>query len=191
MNPSSKPDAQPAVLLELILLTLIPLFLPATGSNPDQARAAALQTISAWGSDDPADLLLIAQSVTFSLAALDTIRLSTQPGHAPATILRLRGNAVSLGRSADRARSALHRRHTPAPRPRPAAPRPAPPAQPVAPTRPDPARTAAWAAAFTDLAHEVAAGADAGDPTMRLRANALSSAASTLLSVPQARPPLG
>ncbi|HEX2941124.1 MAG TPA: hypothetical protein VHO91_08760, partial [Rhodopila sp.] len=133
---------------------------------------------------DPAEMLLIAQSIAFGLAALDTLRLSAEPGYPPNTLVRLRATAVSLSRSADRARTAWQRRRTQAARPQSNATRPIPsmrPAQPAPHSPPNPPRTAAWAAAFADLAREAAAGAD---PAIRLRADALCSAARTLLSVP-------
>jgi hypothetical protein len=119
------------VFMHLVVTSLAPIFLAATGGNLDDARAAAIATINAYNPRNQADLLPIAQILAFGLAALGSISLS-MAGNIPfPLILRLRGNATSLNRAAEQCRRAL--RETPAPD---AAARAAPTAPSAAPCCP-------------------------------------------------------
>jgi hypothetical protein len=93
--------------MHLIAASLTPMFLPITNGDPDQARAAAIETINAHAPRTPADLLPIAQIIAFGLAALSSISLSVAEDIPNPLILRLRGNAASLNRGAQLCRRAL------------------------------------------------------------------------------------
>jgi hypothetical protein len=95
------------LLTNLIVTFLTPIFLATTGGDLNQARMAATQTVNAYTAHHPADLLLIGQSIALGLAVLSSISLSMAENIPINLILRLRGNAASLHRAADKCRSAL------------------------------------------------------------------------------------
>ena len=95
------------ILTNLIVTFLTPMFLATTGGDLNQARAAATETVNAYTARHPADLLLIGQSIALGLAVLSSISLSMAENIPITLILRLRGNAVSLHRAADKCRQAL------------------------------------------------------------------------------------
>jgi hypothetical protein len=95
------------ILTNLIVTFLTPMFLATTGGDLNQAHAAATETVNAYTARHPADLLLIGQSIALGLAVLSSISLSMAENIPINLILRLRGNAVSLHRAADKCRSAL------------------------------------------------------------------------------------
>jgi hypothetical protein len=101
-------NAQPAdVFTHLVVTSLAPAFLAATGGNMDEARAAVIATINAHNPRSQADLLPIAQIIAFGLAALDSISRSMAEDIPISLALRLRGNATSLNRAAEQCRRAL------------------------------------------------------------------------------------
>jgi hypothetical protein len=95
------------ILTNLIVAFLTPMFLATTGGDLNQARTAAIETVNAYTARHPADLLLIGQSIALGLAVLSSISLSMAENIPINLILRLRGNAASLHRAADKCRSAL------------------------------------------------------------------------------------
>jgi hypothetical protein len=108
-------NAQPAdVFTHLVVTSLAPAFLTATGSNMDEARAAVIATINAYNPRSQADLLPIAQIIAFGLAALGSISRSMAEDIPTPLALRLRGNAASLNRAAEQCRRALPEAPTPA-----------------------------------------------------------------------------
>jgi hypothetical protein len=99
---------QPAdVLMHLIVTVLTPMFLATTGGDLALARAAATHTVNAYTARNPIDLLLIAQTIALGLGVLSSVSLSLAENIPINLILRLRGNAASLHRAADRCRRAL------------------------------------------------------------------------------------
>lgn len=95
------------VLMNLIIAFLAPVFLSASGGNIAFARMAARETVNAYRIENQADLLSVAQVIGFGLAALSSLSLSMEDGLSLSMTLRLRGNAVSLNRAAERNRRAL------------------------------------------------------------------------------------
>ncbi|HEY4040227.1 MAG TPA: hypothetical protein VGM32_00105, partial [Rhodopila sp.] len=106
-----------SVLLNLIITFLTPMLLTTTGGDREQARSAALQTVSAYAARNPAELLLVGQSIALGIAMLSSVSLSMAENIPINLILRLRANAVSLHRAAERCRRALPQ---PTPHPAPA-----------------------------------------------------------------------
>ena len=96
-----------SILLRHIITLLTPMLLTATGGDQDQAEAAAVQTVNAYAARHPIELLLVAQSIAFGIATLSSVSLSMAENIPINLILRLRNNAVSLHRAAERCRQAL------------------------------------------------------------------------------------
>src|ERR1700733_9648002 len=174
------------ILTNLIVAFLTPMFLATTGGDLNQARTAATETVNAYTARHPADLLLIGQSIALGLAVLSSISLSMAENIPINLILRLRGNAASMHRAADKCRSALAATEpevadhntdaAPATAPPAMAERPAgserriaaadptlkPPSLPnasprLAPRTRDEHHRAAWSSAMTDVANEITA----------------------------------
>jgi hypothetical protein len=95
------------ILTNLIVAFLAPMFLGASGGDIGFARAAAIETVNAYRTRNHADLVSIAQIIAFGLAALGSLSLSMADDLSLPMILRLRGNANALDRSAERSRRAL------------------------------------------------------------------------------------
>ena len=100
LNPSD-------VLMNLIVAFLAPMFLGAGGGDIGFARTAAIETVNAYQARNHADLVAIAQVIAFGLAVLGSLSLSMADDLSLSMILRLRGNANALDRSAERSRRAL------------------------------------------------------------------------------------
>jgi hypothetical protein len=94
-------------IMNLIVTFLTPIFLATTAGDLALARAAAIETVNAYTARNPPDLILIAQTIALGLAVLSSISLSMAENIPINLILRLRGNAVSLHRAADKCRQAL------------------------------------------------------------------------------------
>ena len=106
--PSSGPDTHPADrLMSLIVALLAPLFLGVSGGDIRFARMAAAETVNAYRTTNQADLIAVAQIIGFGLAALGSLSLSMADDLSISMILRLRGNANALNRSAEQNRHAL------------------------------------------------------------------------------------
>jgi hypothetical protein len=88
------------LMTEFILGLIAPLLMTAGIADMAQARLAVLETITAYKALGQGELVTVAQIVGFALASLDTLRLSTAPDLSLSMILRLRGNANALNRSA-------------------------------------------------------------------------------------------
>jgi hypothetical protein len=93
-------------LTHMVVTHLNPMFRATTGDY-DQANIAALETVRAWLTGNPADLFLIGQMIALGLGALSSVSLSMAEDLPINLILRLRGNAVSLSRASRHCRSAL------------------------------------------------------------------------------------
>jgi hypothetical protein len=87
------------LLLEFLLASLAPLLMVGGIADFPSARRAARQAIDAYNASSQVELVTIAQTLGFALTALDDLRLSLA-ANLPLTMkLRLRGNAIALGRS--------------------------------------------------------------------------------------------
>lgn len=95
------------ILLHLIVTLLAPMFLTASGGDIQFARMAALETVNAYRARNHADLIVIAQIIACGLTALGSLSLSMADNISLSMLLRLRGNAVALNRSAEQNRRAL------------------------------------------------------------------------------------
>jgi hypothetical protein len=95
------------ILMNLIVALLTPMIVTATGGDRAQAKETAIQTINAYAARNPAELLLVGQSIALGIAMLSSVSLSMAENIPISLILRLRANAVSLHRAAERCRRAL------------------------------------------------------------------------------------
>src|ERR1700761_568485 len=179
------------ILKNLIVTLLTPMLLTATGGDRDQARQAAIETVNAYAVSHPAELLLVGQSIALGIAMLSSVSLSMSENIPINLILRLRNNAVSLHRAAERCRSAL-----PQPGQSEAALAPkavAPPEPAATPAAQDDDFRAAWAAAMTDVANEMQAEMEHLPPDERHRAaqqiTALNATVGQLASAAPSRRP--
>jgi hypothetical protein len=196
------------MLLNLIVTLLAPIFLGVTNGDLNLARKAAFDTVATYRATNQADLIAIAQIIGFGLAALGSLSLSMTGDPSPSMVLRLRGNANALNRSAEQNRRALdkRRRETPTPQHdaicaqdieavRNAATEAAThvrvvqqPTKPPHPTEPTPQHRnqIAWAKAMADVAGEITASLNTLPPTERrqatIEAQALTQAANDLLA---------
>jgi hypothetical protein len=94
------------LVMSVMIAFLTPMLLTTTGGDRAQARATAIQTVNAYAARNPAELLLIGQSIALGLAVLSSISLSMSENIPISLILRLRGNAASLHRAAEQCRRA-------------------------------------------------------------------------------------
>jgi hypothetical protein len=200
------------IIVDLVVTYLTAMFLPTTAGNVEHARIAAAASVNAYGARDPADLIPIAQIIALGLAMLDSLDRSMEENLPVSLVLRLRGNAVSLGRLAEQYRRALPTTDTPSHRTstidpeterrteektlaslarteqrlaRVQASHAAPPPSPKPAPQPDTDK-AIWAAAMTHVAREFTADLDTLSPAERQdatnRAAILGSVADRLLS---------
>jgi hypothetical protein len=95
------------LLTNIVVTFLTPMFLGITHGDLDQARAGALETVTACAARHPMDILLIGQMIALGLATLSSVSLSMDEDIPISFVLRLRGNAVSLHRAAETCRRAL------------------------------------------------------------------------------------
>jgi hypothetical protein len=98
-----------SILLNLIVAFLTPMLGAATDGDRAQAKEAAIQTVNAYAARNPVELLLVGQSIALGIAMLSSVSLSMAENIPITLILRLRANAVSLHRAAERCRLALPR----------------------------------------------------------------------------------
>jgi hypothetical protein len=94
-------------LMNLIVTFLAPIFLGVTNGDLNLARMAAIETVNAYTVRNQSDLVAVAQIVASGLAALSSLCLSMGEDLSLSMILRLRGNAVALNRSAEQNRRVL------------------------------------------------------------------------------------
>jgi hypothetical protein len=94
------------ILMNLIVIVLAPMFLAAAGADIGFARMAVSETIRAYQPRNQADMIAVAQIVACGLAALGSLSLSMTGDISPSMVLRLRGNANALNRSAEQNRRA-------------------------------------------------------------------------------------
>src|SRR3954447_26048573 len=94
-------------LKDIIVAFLTPMFLWSCDSDPGLARLAAAETLNEFGITGHRGLITAARIIAFELAALRSLSLSMADDIPPTLALRLRGNANSLDRAAERNRRAL------------------------------------------------------------------------------------
>ena len=95
------------LLANLIIALLAPMFLWSCKGDVVLARTAAAETLDAYCAADNLTLIRAAKVVAFDLATLSSLSLSMFDETSASMALRLRGNANSLDRSAERNRIAL------------------------------------------------------------------------------------
>jgi hypothetical protein len=96
-----------ALLANLIIALLAPMFLWSCKGDVLLARRAAAETLGAYCATDHLTLIRAAKIVAFDLATLSSLSLSMFDDTPAALALRLRGNANSLDRAAERNRAGL------------------------------------------------------------------------------------
>lgn len=96
-----------AIVRERILTFLMPLFLQAAEGDAARARQAVEALLEAYDPRTTRQLRLAALAIAFSLGALDALARSASQDATLAQVLRLRGNANALARSAEKAELAL------------------------------------------------------------------------------------
>jgi hypothetical protein len=96
-----------SILMNLIVAFLTPMLLTAIGGDRALAKATAIETVNAYAARNPAELLLVGQSIALGIAMLSSVSLSMAENIPISLILRLRANAVSLHRAAEQCRRAL------------------------------------------------------------------------------------
>jgi hypothetical protein len=129
------------LLMNFIAALPAPIFLGVAGGDTALARLAVIEAINDYRARNHADLIAAAQIIAFGLAALGSLSLSMADNLSLPMILRLRGNAVSLNRSAEQNRRVLREplRDNPAPYHPVTEPEPTPPtlAEDPSQTRPE------------------------------------------------------
>ncbi len=93
--------------MHMVVSLLAPMFLAATGGDPEQARLAAIEIVRSSTARSPTDLLLIGQTIALGFATISSLSLSMAENIPINLVLRLRGNAVSLHRAGEQCRRAL------------------------------------------------------------------------------------
>ena len=106
MSPS--PVVTPAILDKFIGL-LVPLFLAGVDGDMTTARHAAARMLAAYNTQTEAELSLAAEIVCFSFGALEALSNAMSPDLTPNAVLRLRGSANALHRSAHQCQRTLDR----------------------------------------------------------------------------------
>ncbi|HEX2939628.1 MAG TPA: hypothetical protein VHO91_01180 [Rhodopila sp.] len=131
-------------IFDLFFSYMLPIFVASAGGDIDLARQSIIDLLDAYNACTAAELELVARVVSFSHAAIDSLRQAARPDLPDALVLRFRTSAVALNRSADGCRKTLEtmqdrRRAAEALRavqPMPQAPQPPSPAMPKPPHPP-------------------------------------------------------
>jgi hypothetical protein len=104
---------RPNPLVELILVLLTPMFLCVSDGDIRRARQAAAETLNAYGARSILGVIIAAKIIAYELAALASLSQSMVDDISPQLALRLRGNANSLDRAAERNRQLLEQQRIP------------------------------------------------------------------------------
>jgi hypothetical protein len=96
-----------SVFLDTILMRLVPWFLTAAEGCIETARHAALSTLASYNVETDEEIRLAAEIASFGLSALTALSSSFDPDLSLNAILRLRGSANSLHRSAHQCQRTL------------------------------------------------------------------------------------
>jgi hypothetical protein len=103
-SSAATPDTN---LANLVLALLAPMFLWSTAGDIRLAYTAAAQTLNEYRVANRLSLVTVAKIVAFDIATLSSLSLSMYEDVSMSLALRLRGNANSLDRSAERNRRLL------------------------------------------------------------------------------------
>jgi hypothetical protein len=106
-SPATRSRRQSDWLKTIIVTFLAPMFLWACEGDVDLARIAAAETLDEFGILDHRGMITAARIIAYELAALSSLSQSMEDDIPPALALRLRSNANSLDRAAERNRQAL------------------------------------------------------------------------------------
>jgi hypothetical protein len=106
-EPDTVPETGSSVLLNAVISLLAPMFLWSTGGDVAYARLAAMETLVAYRATGPRSLITATKIIAFELAALWSLSQSMSDEISLSMALRLRGNANSMDRAADRNRQTL------------------------------------------------------------------------------------
>jgi hypothetical protein len=101
------PAAIPQTILDSVAGHLVLLFLTATNQDREAARCTVAQMLAAYAPQDPQQLYLAAEVISFSHHALDSLGQAANPDTPLNRVIRLRGSAVSLSRQAARSQTKL------------------------------------------------------------------------------------
>lgn len=96
----SQPTTITATVLDRLLAFLAPLFLDVVAGDAEAARQAAHALLDSYEARTNRELRLAALSIAFGFGALDSLSRAVDPALVVAQVLRLRGNANALSRSA-------------------------------------------------------------------------------------------
>ena len=106
-QPNNTPPNPAEVFMHLIITYLTPMFLATAGGDVQYARMAATEAVKAYKAQQHVDLLYIAQIIAFGLAILNSLNRSMADDLSVTQVLRLRSNAASLSRAAERCQRVL------------------------------------------------------------------------------------
>jgi hypothetical protein len=104
MSATATDTSSDANLANLILALLTPMFLWSTAGDIRLAHVAAAQTLNEFRIANRLSLFTVAKIIAFDIATLSSLSLSMYEDVSMLLALRLRGNATSLDRSAERNR---------------------------------------------------------------------------------------
>jgi hypothetical protein len=99
-----------AAILDKFIGLLLPLFLPSAGGDMIAARQAASHMLFAYDAGTEDELSLAAEIICFTFAALEALSNAMNPELTINAVLRLRGSANALHRSAHRCHRLLDKR---------------------------------------------------------------------------------
>lgn len=100
------PNVTP-VFLDTILMRLVPWFLTAARGCVESARQAALSMLASYNVETEEEIRLAAEIASFGLSALTALSSSFDPDLSLNAVLRLRGSANALHRSAHQCQRTL------------------------------------------------------------------------------------
>jgi hypothetical protein len=107
MSPTKTAQGASDLLVNLVIALLAPMFLWSCEGDVALARAAAAETLDAYAAADNLTLIRAAKVLALDLATLSSLSLSMFDETSASLALRLRSNANSLDRAAERNRTAL------------------------------------------------------------------------------------
>ena len=122
----SQPSTITAVVFDRILAFLTPLFLDVVAGDTEAARQAARALLDSYEARTNRELRLAALSIAFGFGALDALSRAVDPALLVGQVLRLRGNANALSRSAVQNETLLNKLHRHPPEAQDAAAEPLP-----------------------------------------------------------------
>jgi hypothetical protein len=105
----SQPATITAAIFDKILAFLAPLFLVATTGDIGAAQEAASAMLASYNPRTNREMRFAALSIAFAFGALETLSKAADPELALNQVLRLRGNANALNRSAQQNESRLEK----------------------------------------------------------------------------------